>query len=72
MIQEQDGIKIYYQACLKMNQTVFIGWKIMVIEMENSMDKSAEEGNSELENKYEEIPESATWERRRWKFCKKR
>lgn len=44
----------------------------MVTEMENSMDKSAEEGNSELENKSEEIPESATWERWRWKFCKKR
>lgn len=44
----------------------------MVTEMENSMDKSAEEGNSELENKSEEIPESATRERWRWKFCKKR
>lgn len=37
----------------------------MVIEMENSMDKSTEETNSELENKSEAIPKSPT--RKRWR-----
>lgn len=44
----------------------------MVIEMENSMDKSTEETNSELENKSEAIPKSPTRERWRWNFYKKR